>query len=186
MSLLRAAFSHNAFAQDWRRGRDGAYRKVVTSGMVDGPVVITHTRHDVAVGIAYAMASRIAGQQDSAIGDASSTYGGLGSNGAQHTPEAVDGRLRRVGSAYDLERGRLHNLLADEFVSGHSDVSGPGSRRRCGRPCSPAEHLETRDAIGTMWLSAGHRGRDPRAGARTGCGGRSDRTDLAPRIRGLP
>ena len=125
MSLLQAAFSHNAFAQDWKPGRDGAYRSLVTSGIVDGPVVITHTRHDVAVGIAYAMASRIAGQQDSAIGDASSTYGGLGSNGAQHTPEAVDGRLRKVGSTYDLERGRLHNLLADEFVSGHSDVSGP-------------------------------------------------------------
>jgi hypothetical protein len=125
ISLLQAAFSHNAFAQDWKPGRDGAYRAIVTSGIVDGPVVITHTRHDVAVGIAYAMASRIAGQQDSAIGDASSTYGGLGSNGAQHTPEAVDGRLRKVGSTYDLGRGRLHNLLADEFVSGHSDVSGP-------------------------------------------------------------
>ncbi|HTE72152.1 MAG TPA: hypothetical protein VK640_03000 [Actinomycetes bacterium] len=125
LSLLQAAFSHNAFAQDWKPGRDGAYRSLVTSGIVDGPVVITHTRHDVAVGIAYAMASRIAGQQDSAIGDASSTYGGLGSNGAQHTPEAVDGRLRKVGSTYDLGAGSLHNLLADEFVSGHSDVSGP-------------------------------------------------------------
>ncbi|HET9946096.1 MAG TPA: hypothetical protein VFR56_10630 [Actinomycetes bacterium] len=125
MSLLQAAFSHNAFAENWKPGRDGAYRSVVTSGIVDGPVVITHTRHDVAVGIAYAMASRIAGQQDSAIGDASSTFGGLGSNGAQHTPEAVDERLRKVGSTYDLQGGRLHNLLADEFVGGHSDVSGP-------------------------------------------------------------
>ena len=124
MSLLQAAFSHNAFAKNWKPGRDGAYRKLVTSGIVDGPVVITHTRHDVAVGIAYAMASRIAGQQDSAIGDASSTFGGLGSNGAQHTPEAVKGTLEKVGSRYALEPGRLHNLLADEFVSGHSDVTG--------------------------------------------------------------
>ncbi len=124
MSLLQAAFSHNAFAKDWKPGRDGAYRSVITSGIVDGPVVITHTRHDVAVGIAYAMASRIAGQQDSAIGDASSPFGGLGSNGAQHTPEAVDETLGKLGSRYDLERGGLHNLLADEFVSGHSDVSG--------------------------------------------------------------
>ena len=125
MSLLQAAFSHNAFAENWKPGRDGAYRSLVTSGIVDGPVVITHTRHDIAVGIAYAMASRIAGQQDSAIGDASSTYGGLGSNGAQHTPEAVDETLRKLGSTYRLQRGKLHNLLADEFVSGHSDVSGP-------------------------------------------------------------
>jgi len=124
MSLLQAAFSHNAFAENWKPGRDGAYRSLITSGIVDGPVVITHTRHDVAVGIAYAMASRIAGQQDSAIGDASSPFGGLGSNGAQHTPEAVEGTLGKLGFDYDLERGRLHNLLADEFVSGHSDVSG--------------------------------------------------------------
>jgi len=124
LSLLQAAFSHNAFAKNWKPGRDGAYRKVVTSGIVDGPVVVTHTRHDVAVGIAYAMASRIAGQQDSAIGDASSTFGGLGSNGAQHTPEATAGTLGKVGTHYDFEGGRLHNLLADEFVSGHSDITG--------------------------------------------------------------
>ena len=123
MSLLQAAFSHNAFAKNWKPRRDGAYRSIVTDGTVVGPVVITHTRHDVAVGIAYAMASRIAGQQDSAIGDASSPFGGLGSNGAQHTPEAVAGTLLKVGATYDFERGRVHNLLADEFVSGHGDVS---------------------------------------------------------------
>ena len=89
-------------------------------------MVITHTRHDVAVGIAYAMASRIAGQQDSAIGDASSTYGGLGSNGAQHTPEAKDnaGTLKPVGEEYTFTAGKVYNLKADQFIKDHSDVTG--------------------------------------------------------------
>jgi hypothetical protein len=59
-------------------------------------MIITHTRRDTAVGMAYAIASSVAGQASSAIGDADSPYGGLGSNGAQHTPEAEDGQRSRT------------------------------------------------------------------------------------------
>ena len=125
MSLLQAAFSHNAFAKDWQPGDDGAYRRMITSHNVVGPVVITHTRNDVAVGLAYAMASRVAGQNNSAIGDPDSEFGGLGSNGAQHTPEALDDQaLGDVDTVYAFKAGKVHNLLADKYVAGHSDVSG--------------------------------------------------------------
>ena len=66
----------------------------------------------------------IADQTSSAIGDADSPFGGLGSNGAQHTPEADDVQtLRDVGTRYTFGDGRIHNLLADQFVSGHGDVT---------------------------------------------------------------
>ena len=60
MTLLQAAFSHNAFAKDWT-GKPGGYRRLVDEHRVAGPVIITHTRNDKAVGIAYAIASSIAG-----------------------------------------------------------------------------------------------------------------------------
>jgi hypothetical protein len=125
MSLLQAAFSHYGFADDWEPGKDGLFRPVVLTHRISGPTIITHTQNDKAVGIAYAIASRIAGQVAAAIGDKTDKYGGLGRNGAQKTPEAVDQELLAAGaSGYDLRAGRLHNLLADAFVDSHSDIDG--------------------------------------------------------------
>jgi hypothetical protein len=123
MSLLQAAFSHYGFAKDWEPGQDGAFRAVLADRKVSGPVVVTHTRNDRLVGIAYAIASRIAGQVGAAIGDADSRFGGLGGNGAQRTPEVEAARMLNIGLPYRLTGGRLYNLLADEFITGHSDVT---------------------------------------------------------------
>lgn len=125
LNLLQAAFSHYAFAKNWEPGADGRYRPVLTAGTLRGPMIVTHTRHDVAVGIAYAIASRIAGQVASAIGDADSRFGGLGGNGAQITPEVVPGELLGESADYAFTGGAVHNLRADAFVSGHSDVTNP-------------------------------------------------------------
>jgi len=125
LTLLQAAFSHYGFADDWEPGRDGLFRACLTGGRVTGPVLVTHTGNDKAVGVAYALASRAAGQVAAGVGDAGDKYGGIGRNGAQHTPEAVAGTLLDVGGTYALTRGRVHNLLADRFVAGHSDVTGP-------------------------------------------------------------
>lgn len=124
LNLLQAAFSHNAFAKEWQPGRPGGFRRMVDEHRVAGSTIITHTRNDKAVGIAYAIASSIADQAASGLGDADSPFGGLGSNGAQHTPEVDNGQaLQDVGASYQFASGRIHNLLADRFVSGHSDVS---------------------------------------------------------------
>ncbi len=124
LNLLQAAFSHNSFAREWAPGRPGGFRRMVDEHRVSGSTIITHTRNDKAVGIAYAIASSIADQAASGIGDADSPFGGLGSNGAQHTPEADDGQaLEDVGARYHFTGGGIHNLLADRFVSGHGDVS---------------------------------------------------------------
>jgi hypothetical protein len=98
---------------------------VVLTHRITGPTIITHTKNDKAVGVAYAIASRVAGQVASAVGDKDDKYGGLGRNGAQKTPEAVDATLLEVGDdGYELLPGRLHNLHADVFISGDSDVAG--------------------------------------------------------------
>ncbi len=122
VSLLQGAFSHYSLAHDYdSRGSDGAFRPVL--GRLRGPLVVTHTRNDMAVGLAYAIASRLARQTASGIGDRNDPYGGLGSNGARRTPEAVDGRLLDVGGAYRFAPGRVANLQADDFIDGHGDVT---------------------------------------------------------------
>jgi pimeloyl-ACP methyl ester carboxylesterase len=124
MTLLQAAFSHYGFAGEWSPGHPGGFRSAITNGTVSGPVAITHTVNDRAVGIAYAIASRIAGQNASAVGGADDTYGGIGRNGAQKTAEARFGELLAVGGTYPWSSHVLHNLLADAFIKSHSDVKG--------------------------------------------------------------
>src|SRR5215467_8327439 len=57
MSLLQAAFSHNSFS----RSMNGFFRTVVDNKRIKGPIVVTYTSNDRAVGIAYPAASRLAG-----------------------------------------------------------------------------------------------------------------------------
>ena len=90
---MQAAFSHNGFARHFDGERDGFFREVVAQGKVAGPILITHTKNDRAVGIAYPIASRIARQDASDLGDEDDIFGGIGRNGALHTPEAVAGEL---------------------------------------------------------------------------------------------
>lgn len=123
VSLLQAAFSHYALATDYDgKGHNGAFWG--TPGKLSGPMIITHTRNDRAVGLAYAIASRLARQTAAGVGDAGDPYGGMGSNGAQKTPEAgVDQELLDVGAAYHFAPGTVANLQADRFIDNHGDVS---------------------------------------------------------------
>ena len=125
LTLLQAAFSHNGFAVDYEGDHDGYFRRVVADGMVAGPTLITCTVNDIAVGKLYPIASQIAGQVAAALGDKNDIYGGIGRNGAQKTPEAVDGSLLDTGSTYTFTPGKLFNLTADAFIGGHSDITKP-------------------------------------------------------------
>jgi hypothetical protein len=122
MSLLQAAFSHHGFAQRFKGDQDGFFRKVLTERRVAGPILVTCTRNDDAVGRAYPIASQIAGQQGAALGDKNDPFGGIGANGAQKTPEATDGKLLAAGGAYQFAAGKVHNLNADAFIANHSDI----------------------------------------------------------------
>ncbi len=116
MSLLQTAFSHNGFS----KSMNGFFRDVVDKGRVKGPIVVTYTPNDTAVGIAYPTASRLSGTVASAFGDKDDKFGGLGRNGAQKMEpgEVVEGvnQLLPVGGAYGLQPGRFHNLESSKFI----------------------------------------------------------------------
>jgi hypothetical protein len=98
---------------------------VVSPGRVNGPILVSHTDNDTAVGINYAIASRLAGQQAAGVGDAKDLYGGIGRNGAVKTPEADFGTLGSTKARYTFKRGTVYNLLADAFIADHGDVHKP-------------------------------------------------------------
>ena len=116
MSLLQGAFSHNSFS----KSMNGFFRSVVDNQRIKGPIVVTYTPNDRAVGIAYPTASRLAGTVASAFGDANDKFGGLGRNGAQkmepgEVAQGVD-QLLAVGGSYSWRSGHIHNLESSKYI----------------------------------------------------------------------
>lgn len=122
LTLLQAAFSHNGFSKK----KKGFFRSVVENRRVDGPILITHTRNDKAVGIAYPLASRINGDKTAALGDENDAFGAVGRNGVQQMEEGERTLLKLlpVGGSYPLEAGKFYNLESSQFVTNHGDVIG--------------------------------------------------------------
>lgn len=123
MTLLQAAFSHNGFSanfDDSPSPNPGFFRSVIDQGRVKGPILITYTQNDIAVGILYPAASRLSGTVASALGDKNDKYGGIGRNGAQKMkPGEVNenvSKLLSVNGNYDWQAGTIHNLEGSDFI----------------------------------------------------------------------
>lgn len=116
MSLLQTAFSHNGFSLSMK----GFFRNVVDKQRIKGPILVTHTPNDKAVGIAYPTASRLSGTVASAFGDQNDKFGGLGRNGAQKMEpgEVAAGvnQLLPVKGKYSWQPGKFHNLESSKFI----------------------------------------------------------------------
>lgn len=116
LTLLQAAFSHNGFS----RSRNGFFKSVAERGRIAGPILITHTKNDKAVGVAYPIASRIGNDNASGIGDKDDQFGAIGSNGAQQMDHelvaAGTNELLPVKSSYAWEPKHFHNLDATRFI----------------------------------------------------------------------
>lgn len=124
MTLLQAAFSHNGFAEDWDGTRDGYFRDVYEENRISGPTLVTYTPNDKANRVAYSLASRLARQTAAAFGDADDKYGAIGANGAQNTPEAVEGTLLAREGVYNFDAGVVYNLEGSDYIDNHGDVAG--------------------------------------------------------------
>jgi len=124
LTLLQAAFSHNGFSKIMK----GFFRSVVEMKRVNGPILVTNTKNDRAVGLAYPIASRLNNDTTMAIGDENDKFGGIGRNGAQKmesgeidTSQTI---LRDTGEKYTFAPGKLFNLRGDSFIKDHGDVTG--------------------------------------------------------------
>lgn len=122
MSLLQTAFSHNGFS----KSMGGFFRSVVDKKRVNGPILVTHTKNDKAVGVAYPLASKIVGDATAAFGDENDKFGGLGRNGVQkmEANEFVKGSLLPETGTYSFQAGKFFNLEGGNFITGHGIVTG--------------------------------------------------------------
>jgi hypothetical protein len=106
----------------------GFFRDVVEAKRVAGPILITYTKNDTAVGLAYPIASRINNDVAMAIGDENDKFGGIGRNGAREMAsgevDRIETVLRETGGKYAFSAGKVFNLLGDAFIKNHGDVTG--------------------------------------------------------------
>lgn len=122
--LLEAAFSHFGFSADNGRGNAGFFRDVITKRVVKGPFVSTFSAQDTVVGKAYALMSRLAGDDVREIGDAADQFGGIGRNGPQKTKEVASFSLHQPGTTYKYKDGVINNLDGSGgLIKDHGDVT---------------------------------------------------------------
>jgi hypothetical protein len=128
--LVQGAFSHHAFAASLPQdpGRSGALAGL--QWRVQGPIYVTHSRRDMAVGVLYPRASWL--KRDDAAGLVSvDRWGAMGYDGVQGV-DAEERTLEGIGTRYPVEPGTFVNLDANKvitkgkFPSGaHSDFCHP-------------------------------------------------------------
>lgn len=125
LTLLQGAYSHNGLSSDFDNGRKGFFFAVVSERKVAGPILITHTKRDSAVGLAYPIASRLNGADATRVGDANDRFGGMGANGAQHVPQTANLSLLAADATYDFTVSGvpIYNLNADDIIMNHGDVA---------------------------------------------------------------
>jgi hypothetical protein len=129
--LLQGAFSHFAFADalPMDRSRGGALKG--QAARVDGPVAVSFTVHDLAVGKLYPLASMSSRDDAAGLEDQLFRWGGMGHDGAQAVDAAV-AALGPVGTAYAFQRSRFLNLDGNAVINrggppagAHSDIFHP-------------------------------------------------------------
>ncbi len=126
LTLLEAAFSHYGFSSDNGHGTAGFFRDVIDKAVVKGPFVSTFSAEDTVVGKAYAISSRLAGDNSREIGDASDEFGGIGRNGALKTTEVSQSKLHAPGAVYHYKIGVINNLDGSGgLIKNHGDVTNP-------------------------------------------------------------
>jgi hypothetical protein len=128
MCLLQGSFSHNAFAKEvvtkWpsQTLKRGMFRDTIEKNVVSGPIVVTHTKRDRALSIAYPIAARFLREKGTellGVQPFRGRFGAIGSSGALGpTNEVVFGDM----TEYELIPGKLNNLKSDDEITGHNDV----------------------------------------------------------------
>jgi hypothetical protein len=129
--LLQGAFSHFSFADalpfDPQRG--GALKGMASR--VDGPLLVTHSKKDTAVGVAYPKASFLSRADAASLDEKASRWGAMGSTGARAV-NATEAAFKPVGQPYPFAKGKFLNLDGNHLIvkggppsGAHSDIVYP-------------------------------------------------------------
>jgi hypothetical protein len=130
-TLIQGAFSQFGFAKQWDGVHDGLFRPGLAGGRLEGPVVVTYSRHDEMVGLVYDLASRVAGNLPDTTGQVSDAddhvhdeFGAIGAHGARSTPESLWTAMLPVpGPGYAFPARAISNLESSAYIASHFDVT---------------------------------------------------------------
>lgn len=126
LMLVQGAFSHFAFAprlpQD--QTREGGLAHAETH--VDGPLLATWSRFDLAVGRLYPAASLVSNTDSEGLDDLLYRWGAVGHDGYQGV-HATAGTLQPIDGTYDFSGSRFTNLDSNAIVTQGSPPSGAHS-----------------------------------------------------------
>jgi hypothetical protein len=104
----------------------GYYNPIPHRQTVRGPVVVTRSIHDRAVGIFYPLASAavFANPSFDIDSDEFPKYGGIGSFGIQGLPDLVNLSMLDENRPYQFRPGKIYNLEASQFIAKGGGPSG--------------------------------------------------------------
>ena len=126
LTLLQGAFSHFAFASKLPHDPHRAGGLAAMAARVDGPIVVSHSRHDLAVCERYPQASIVTRDDAAAFDELRFRFGAMGANGAQEVGAATR-PFAPVGQPYAFQRGKFVNLNGDELITQGQPPSGAHS-----------------------------------------------------------
>ncbi len=129
--LLQGAFSHFAFAPALPQDPSRAGALAGMSSRVNGPLCVTHSLKDTAVGTAYPLASIAAREDSAALSDEMFRWGAMGHDGAQAV-QAATAALGPAGTRYSFGIGSFLNCDGNQVIvqggppsGAHSDIVHP-------------------------------------------------------------
>ena len=130
LALVQGALSLWGYADRIPDQAGGGYfNGMIKRGAVRGPIVVTTSEHDAAVGTFYPLAARLSGKVDFA---ALPEYGAIGAFGIQGKDGVVSAKLLPQTGQYDFKAGKVYNLESSPFIAkmdgasgAHSDIDGP-------------------------------------------------------------
>lgn len=111
----------------------GYYHRVFSDQKVSGPIVVTKSIHDTAVGKLYPFASRLNGSVEFAAGTLPE-FGALGAFGLQGVVESscTDMQMLDSDGRYSFAKSHIYNLESSRFIAkgggasgAHNDIDGP-------------------------------------------------------------
>ena len=135
VALIQGAVSLWAFGDSVKgKNRKGYFNPWVHRPAVRGPVLVSRSVHDRAVGTLYPWASAVSFSDGSFDPDDEDLplYGAIGKYGIRGLSGAVFREMMEKTGAYGFEAGKIYNLEASRFIAkggglsgAHSDIDGP-------------------------------------------------------------
>jgi hypothetical protein len=133
LALVQGALSLWAYADQIKDspGKIGYFNSGFHHPAVRGPIVVTRSANDAAVGLAYPAAVAIV-LSDPNFALASQLtpaslplYGGIGTFGIRSFSNLHDQLMLPAGGSYQFQSGHIYNLVGDQFIADHNAIDGP-------------------------------------------------------------